>query len=196
MVLIKYKDFHLDVPNNVYLPSDDTNLFIETLKKEIIINKDNLLEVGAGSGIISLSVYDFFKEITLVDIDEDVINYLNNLKKKNFLKKINIIKSDLFTNLDFKKYSVIIFNPPYVPSDQIEINSTDGGKKGSEVILKFLNNLKRFLNNEGVCYLLISSHNNFSKIKSIIKNNNFKYKIISEKKLFFEKLMILKISDI
>jgi release factor glutamine methyltransferase len=90
---------------------------------------------------------------------------------------------------------VIVFNPPYVPSEEIIDFSTDGGKKGSEIILKFLNGLKKHLNKKGVCYLLISSHNNLSKIKKEIKQNNLKYKIINEKNIFFEKLNVLKISE-
>jgi methylase of polypeptide subunit release factors len=45
MVLIKYKDYHLDIPKKVYLPSDDTYLLIDSLKKENLCQK-TFLEVG------------------------------------------------------------------------------------------------------------------------------------------------------
>ncbi len=45
MVLIKYKDYHLEIPKVVYLPSDDTYLLIDSLKNENC-DKKTFLEVG------------------------------------------------------------------------------------------------------------------------------------------------------
>lgn len=195
MIKLSFKEYLLNIPQNVYLPSEDTYLLIETLEKENFKNKKSFLEVGPGSGIISLSVYNNFKKLTLVDIDKIVIDYLKDLKKEYSLEKITILQSDLFTEIKDKKFDVIVFNPPYVPSEKIEVFSTDGGKDGCEVILKFIKKLKNHLNKEGVCYLLVSSHNNLKKIYNEILKNQLTYNILQEKNIFFEKLIILKICD-
>ncbi len=195
MFQIKYKDYDLDLPEGIYLPSDDTYLLIETLKKESFKFKNCFLEVGPGSGVITFEFYNLFNNLTVLDIDIKVINYLNKIKKKYVLEKLEIIQSDLFSKIKNKKFDVIVFNPPYVPSETIDVFSTDGGKEGSEIIFKFINDLKSFLNKEGVCYLLVTSHNNLKKIYQIILKNNLKYEIINQKNIFFEKLIILKISE-
>lgn len=195
MVKISFKDYLLEIPKGIYLPSEDTYLFLDTLKKESFNKRSSFLEMGPGSGILSLSLYGFFENLCLCDIDLKVVNYLEDLKKKYSLNKMTIIQSNLFSNLKNKKFDVIIFNPPYVPSEKIEVFSTDGGKKGSEIIFNFLENIKFYLKKKGVCYLLVSSHNDLKKIYNIILKNHLTYNILSEKKLFFEKLLILKICE-
>jgi len=195
MIKLSYKDYLLEIPKGIYLPSDDTYLLLEVLKKESFLEKNVFLEIGPGSGILSLSLYDYFENLYLVDIDLKVVNYLLNLKKKYSLNKINIAQSDLFKKLNSKKFDVIVFNPPYVPSENIEEFSTDGGKDGSEIIYEFLKDLKNHLKKDGVCYLLVSSNNNLKKIYDIILKSHLTYNILKEKNIFFEKLMILKICD-
>jgi len=193
MVELFYKNYVLDIPRDIYYPSDDTYLLIETLEKELKNKKiNNVLEIGTGSGLVSLSIYDIVENLTLVDININVINYILDIKQKYNLNKLNIIQSNLFEKIN-KKYNLIIFNPPYVPSEEIVDLATDGGKEGSEIINKFLDKLNIFLEDNGVCYLLISSLNNKNKIFKKIKENDLKYEILSSRRLFFEELIILKI---
>jgi len=130
-----------------------------------------------------------------VDIDENVIVHLENIKKKYGLENQTIVKSDLFSNLLDEKFDVIVFNPPYVPSEEVEILSTDGGEDGSEIILRFIPQLPHFLKEDGVCYLLVSSHNNLDEIYYELTYNNLVFEKVLEKNIFFENLIVLKISD-
>lgn len=196
MVELFYKNYVLDIPKDVYYPSDDTYLLLNTLEKELKNKKfKNSLELGTGNGLLSLSIYDKVTDLTLVDININVINHIIGIKQKYNLNKINVIQSNLFEKIS-KKYNLIIFNPPYVPSEGFDDLATDGGKEGSEIIIKFLNKLYDFLEDDGVCYLLISSLNNKNKIFQKIKENNLEYKIIDSKRIFFEELIILKIKKI
>jgi len=193
MVELFYKNYVLDIPKDVYYPSDDTYLLLNTLEKELKNKKfKSSLEIGTGNGLLSLSIYDQVTDLTLVDININVIHHIIGIKKKYNLNKINVIQSNLFEKIS-KKYNLIIFNPPYVPSECFDDLATDGGKEGSEIIIRFLNKLYDFLEDNGVCYLLISSLNNKNKIFKKIKENNFEYKILNSKRIFFEELITLKI---
>jgi len=195
MVQFNYKDFLLNLSKEVYPPLEDTFLMLDSLEKEFVKNDKSFLELGSGSGIISLKAASFFKKITSIDIDENVINHLNLLKEKYSLDNQIIIQSDLFSAIEDEKFDCIVFNPPYVPSEQIEVLSTDGGEEGSEIILRFISQLPNFLKKNGVCYLLVSSHNNLDEIYFELKFNKLKFEPVSEKNIFFEKLIVLKISD-
>ncbi|MEK6845217.1 MAG: hypothetical protein AABY26_00540, partial [Nanoarchaeota archaeon] len=78
-----------------------------------------------------------------------------------------------------------------LPKDK---NSDDktiyGGKKGYEVIEKFIKKAKNYLKRDGKILLLFSSLTNKEKIEKIIEKNKVKYNQIDKQKLFFEELYV------
>jgi release factor glutamine methyltransferase len=207
MTILNFKQYSLDIPARVYLPSDDTDLMIEVLDAEIIkSNKtfDSAIELGSGNGFLSLEIYDNVKEIISTDINPIVIDYLLNVKEQYNLEKQKITYSNLFDSIDEKKkFDLIIFNPPYVPSEEIlsedddEINGYDlavnGGERGREIIDLFIEQLPKHLKETGICYFLVSSLNDVSEIIKKFLEIKLTAKIIDSKKLFFEELFVLKI---
>ncbi len=205
MPTLNFKEYSLDMPEDVYLPSEDTDLMLEVIKTEISNQNflfNTAIEIGAGNGFLSLCVYDYVNIIYSVDINPIVVDYLLRIKKKYNLDKQIILQSDLFSKIDQnQKFDLIIFNPPYVPSEKINTEkqtsgidlAVDGGKDGLEIINKFIDQLFFFLSDYGVCYLLISSLNKQKKIEELLKKNNLFFEIVGSKKLFFEELFVLKI---
>lgn len=206
MTILKFKDYSLEIPARVYLPSDDTDLMLEVLEKEIL--KPNVqflsaIELGSGNGFLSLEIYNNIKKLISTDINPIVIDYLLNIKEQYNLEKQKIVYSNLFDSIGEQKFDLIIFNPPYVPTDEIlnedddEINGYDlavnGGIEGREIIDEFVKQLPCHLEKEGVCYLLVSSLNSPLDIIENLKLENLSAKIIDSKKLFFEELFVFKI---
>ncbi len=173
---------------NVYEPEEDTYLLLDLVKNK----KGKILDMGSGSGILGLTNAFFNPEniVYCVDVDENAIKTINKNKKINKIKNAMAIKSDLFSNMN-EKFDYIFFNPPYLPGNKYK--DLDGGKYGDEIILKFLRDVKKYLNNNGTVYLLFSSHTRQDRIYALLKKLNFNYKIIKEKNLFFEKLFVLEI---
>lgn len=176
----------------IYSPAEDSYLMQEVLKKvlpEFLKQNHNakFLEMGAGSGIIARTLIELKvnpENIFLAEIDDETIKYL----KKNFTN-LKIIHSNLFDKLSKnKKFDFIIFNPPYLPEDEREDKesqiATTGGKKGSEIINKFLEQAKDYLNSDGKIFLLTSS------LTRKINFRNYKKEKIAEKKIFFEKIFV------
>jgi HemK-related putative methylase len=193
-----YKKYLLEIPKDCYIPSEDTFLLLNLLEKEIVKEYNNVLEMGFGSGIISLYLYDYAKQIDCFDINPIAIKHLQKLKLKYDLTKMKIFFSNLFEKSN-KKYDLIVFNPPYVSSKKIDLKdfealATDGGKDGSETILKFIDQLNNYLAESGVCYLLISTLNKIENIRKVLQKKHLQLEIVSNKKLFFEELLILRIS--
>ena len=177
----------------IYEPAEDSYLMSDVLKKELkkllIVNSElKLLEIGVGSGInldVALKVGVNRKNIIGTDINSKAVSYCKSLGFK-------VIKSDLFSNVK-GKYNLIIFNPPYLPLDKDEPKSsrmaTTGGRKGNEIIIKFLKQAQRHLNKDGKIFLITSSLSeevNFDKL-------DYKAVKINYKDLFFEKLHLWKL---
>jgi release factor glutamine methyltransferase len=174
------------VLKEIYQPAEDSYFFAEFLKKYLLKHKINsYLDMGAGSGILPETVLNFIdkKNIQTADINSEAVKIL---KKKGF----SSIKTDLFSKVK-GKFDLITFNAPYLPRDTREPKSsqvaTTGGKKGDEISVKFLNQAKKHLSQNGKILLLISSLTPMDKIKE------FNPKIVAKKKIFMEELLILEI---
>lgn len=112
------------VDKRVLIPRADTEILVEQCK--IILEemeKPKVLDIGTGSGAISISLAKEIKKGMFygADISSDalevaVINRALN-KVENNLK---FIKSDVFSNIKEKEFDMIISNPPYIPLHEYE----------------------------------------------------------------------------
>ncbi|MGO1580986.1 MAG: peptide chain release factor N(5)-glutamine methyltransferase [Peptoniphilaceae bacterium] len=156
------------INKKVLIPRKDTEISIDVLK--YIIDKNNiknLLEIGVGSGIVSVTMGLERSHIdyTGVDVSEEAINNtitnINNYKLEN----IKIVQSDIYSNIN-ETFDIIYSNPPYIESVeienlQIEIKdfeprlALDGGKDGLYFYRKIIKNLDKHLNKNGFLVLEI-----------------------------------------
>jgi len=165
----------------IYSPSEDSFLLSETLKKEIKNTNIKFLEIGIGSGIqLQTAKHLGIREIFGADINPDAVKHCKSLG-------FDCIQSDLFQNVK-GKYNLIVFNPPYLPLDKREPKdsrlATTGGKKGSEIINKFLKQAKKHLAKYGRIFLLTSS------LTKAIDWQDYNKKLLATKKIFFEELYV------
>ncbi|HLC31650.1 MAG TPA: HemK2/MTQ2 family protein methyltransferase [Candidatus Nanoarchaeia archaeon] len=173
-----------------YQPAEDSFLLAAVVKN--YAKNKTVLDMGTGSGIQAQTAFTAkAKTVLAADIDPEVISHLK--------KKIPSIQSDLFSNIS-SSFDLIICNPPYLPEDTREPQhsrlQTTGGKKGDELILRFLKTAPDHLNKKGIILLLLSSLTPQKRILSLLKKENLTHEIIAEKKLFFESLYVWKIEKI
>ena len=132
------RKFYVD--KGVLIPRQDTEVLvekmIEILKNNILKNKNfgknskihpKILDIGVGSGIIgitaALEVEDSY--VLGVDISEKALETAE--KNKQFLNVSNIkfLKSDLFENIEYRQFDMIVSNPPYISLNEVGIMSDD-----------------------------------------------------------------------
>jgi len=179
---------------SIYKPAEDSYLMSRILKQQVPpLLKENpnlkFLEIGAGSGIhlqTALNLGVKSEKIFSSDIDEKAVSHCASLG-------FNCIHSDLFEKIE-GKYDIIIFNPPYLPEDAREPlssrTSTTGGKKGNEIILRFLQQAKSHLNKNGKIFLITSSLSGDIDFESL----DYEAREIDCEKLFFERLCVWEIT--
>ena len=165
----------------IYEPAEDSFLLQKYVRKYA---KGKVLDMGTGSGIQALTALEKTKDVLAVDIDEEIVK---EAKKKG----IKARTSNLFSNVR-GKFDLIIFNPPYLPEDKREPKSsalaTTGGKKGYEIIEKFLKDAKKFLKKDGKILLIFSSLT--GNVEKLFKRYEYKFKNLEEKKVFFETIFV------
>ncbi len=165
----------------IYEPSDDSYLLLKYVRKYAL---GKVLDVGTGTGIQAVGALENTDDVLAVDINPECVEYV---KKKG----VNAKKSDLFSDVG-GKFDVIIFNPPYLPEDEREDKesklSTTGGKKGYEVLHKFLKQAKNFLNSEGKILIVFSSLT--GNVDLILKKEGYIFECLEEEKVFMETLYV------
>jgi HemK-related putative methylase len=172
----------------IYQPAEDSFLLAKFVEKEIDKNKIiEVLDMGSGSGIqaeTAIKAGINSEGIILADINPDAIKIL----KKKFPES-KVILSDLFSKIpDSFKFNLIIFNPPYLPDNKFDKESdTSGGKKGSEVINRFLKQAKKYLSEKGKILLITSS------LTKNINWQDFNKKLLGKKRAFFEEIYAWKL---
>jgi release factor glutamine methyltransferase len=166
----------------IYQPAEDSYLLQKQVKK-FVKQGMKVLDMGTGSGIQAITAKEQGAEVLAVDINKECLKIPN----------VKTLHSDLFQNVK-GSFDLIIFNPPYLPEDEREPEdsklATTGGKKGNEIIIKFLKQVKNHLKENGKILLLFSSLTPDMEI--ILKD--FKTKKLSEEKIPYEKLYVYGLS--
>jgi len=135
-----------NVRDGVLIPRPETEILVENAEailKEI--EKPKVLEIGVGSGIISVMLALLIPEVEIiaVDINDKALELAkSNANKHHVEDKITFITSDLFTNVPDVKFDMVISNPPYIADDyklpqnvQYEpSNALFGGNIGDELL--------------------------------------------------------------
>ena len=75
-----------------------------------------ILDIGTGTGLIALMMAQRYPQakVTAIDIDDGAVRQAKeNVSASPFVDRINVIKADVLTFEEEKKYDSIVCNPPF-----------------------------------------------------------------------------------
>ena len=168
------------------IPRPETELLIYKVTKLFKNKKINILDIGTGSGCILLSI---LKELnysrgTGIDISAKAVETAKvNSKKLNLLHRSKFKVFDI-NNFHVGKYDLIVSNPPYIPSKDIQNLSKDiinyeplialhGGLEGLDLIKKVIYKSTSLLRRNGLVAIEIGN-NQYLKVSSLLKQHGFR----------------------
>ncbi|GFE54754.1 SPOC domain containing protein, putative [Babesia ovis] len=104
---------------------------------------------------------------------------LETLERNGVNKKADTLTADMFTSFNTDRcknvVDLVLFNPPYVPSDGNEdtLDLLDmawyGGVMGREVIDRFIDEVGNYLSQDGTVYLLLEKRNDVPGVVSKVE---------------------------
>jgi len=169
-----YKGINIIVKPGVFHPG----LFFST---KILLNfieglelKDqSFLELGAGSGIISIYAAQKGAQVTTTDISKIAVdNIINNVKKNDV--EVEIIHSNLFENIRFKKFDYIIINPPYYSKTPIsEKDYAWYCGNDFEFFRSLFNTVSNYIIESSKIFMILSEDCDIITIKNIAKKDGY-----------------------
>lgn len=134
------------VEQGVLIPRPETEILVEKayelLKEE---KKPRILEIGVGSGIISIILAKLLSDVSIIAVD--INKQALRLAKKNAIKhkvedKIEFRLSNLFENVKENEFDILVSNPPYIENEyklpkNVKFepsNALFAGEKGDEIL--------------------------------------------------------------
>lgn len=173
----------------VFIPRPETEKLVELVVKDRHSNEHfNFLEVGCGTGAVSLAILKNLPGSTGVALDRSVLAYSLakcNTIEQGFENRLNIIHHKLSSEsllpeaLEDKVFDAIVSNPPYIKTKDIEglplevklyedWNALNGGADGLIVIKLIFELARRHLKKEGKLWLEVDS-SQIVPIENILK---------------------------
>ena len=191
---MKMGKFEIETDDLVYIPSDDTFLLAENLE---IKKGQSVLEIGTGSGLVSMYASLLTEDITATDINFNALELAEKNFKLNNIGTIKLAFGDLFEPVKDRKFDVILFNTPYLPTDSDDIINDDlnyafdGGLDGRKVIDRFINDVSNHLNDKGIVQIIQSSLSDNDRTLHMFDRNGFIAEIAASEKFFFEEIVLI-----
>ena len=120
-----------------------SNKHEDNVENEANSSSLNILDLCTGSGCIGISVAKHlpYQELLLVDLSEKALAVAKKNAEKHLGENVTLLQSDLLTEVQGKKFSLLLSNPPYIvsrviPSLDREVSeyepkmALDGGEDG------------------------------------------------------------------
>ena len=177
------RDFKCDA--RALIPRPETEELVSLILKEKgkLNQPTRILDVGAGSGVIGISLaaeLENTSEVVLADISSDALA----LAKENaeaLEAQVTLVESDLFSHLE-GTFDLIVANLPYVPERDRESLAPElahdpdlalfSGPDGMDLIKKFLSEVGNYLNPGGKVAMEVG-HDQGKASAALLQKNSF-----------------------
>jgi len=201
----EFMGLEIKVNKDVLIPRPETEILVETALEFARKEKPRrILDLGTGSGCIAVTLSKYLKGLE-VDASDISAEALEAAKENAALHgaRVNFIKSDLFSRLQYKEYGIIISNPPYIAQGQIkklqpEVRfepriALDGGADGLDFYRRIILNAVNHLRENGLLIMEIGFNQRNAlegifnrpklfKIEKVVKDYNDIERVIAARK--------------
>ena len=150
-----------------------------------------MLEVGCGSGVVSIHCARNGCDVIAVDINPLAVELARRNATANDVD-IPVSESDVYENVE-GRFDTIVFNLPYLPVDEegLLAKAWSGGPDGLGPLPRLLEGAPGHLNPDGRVVVVVSSLTEPRALEDALEG--YEVRTLGEERLFFERLSVLEI---
>ncbi|MDR1954825.1 MAG: methyltransferase [Candidatus Methanoplasma sp.] len=174
--------------DDVYPPSEDSILLIGSF---VVRPGERILEIGCGSGIVSMHCALNGCIVTCGDINRKAVALTKRNMMLNSLKA-DVVETDVYSRIT-GRFDTIIFNLPYLPVSERGglALAWSGGESGLGPLPELIAGAKDHLLPNGRLIVVVSSLMDRDALRSVLEGHNVR--VLAELPLFFERLSVLEV---
>jgi release factor glutamine methyltransferase len=189
-----YKGITVEVPPKVFHPGffSSTKLLLRYLEHEPLEGK-SFLELGAGSGLISICAAKRGADVVASDISWSAIRCVESNAGTNRVM-VEVIHSDLFLNLPLRNFDFIVINPPYYKQKAVTEwdRAWNCGEKG-EYFEELFRDLRHFMHSGSKVLMVLCDGCDLEMISEMANDNSFEMICVHTSKTLLERNFIFQI---
>lgn len=205
----EFMGLNFQVTPAVLIPRPDTEILVERAIEEAenMHRPLNIVDIGTGSGAITLSLAHFIQgcHVHSVDISKEASEIAQeNARNLCVEEKVTFYIGDIFSPLGpelQKSVDLLISNPPYIPREEInhlqrEVRlfephlALDGGEDGLDFYRRLIQEGKKFLSSQGKMIFEVG-HDQAEDVVQIMKEEDYFKRIEIKKDLAGIKRVVL-----
>lgn len=180
-VEILFDKYSLILTPGVFNPLlGEGSILMRDCKKYLYGN--NVLEIGTGSGALSILSSEKSKSIIATDISPLAVECAKkNVKRLNLENKIEVRQGDLFEPVKGEIFDKIILNPPFIEGKANSFIENSYYDSNYETLTSFFNNVRNYLTEEGNIILCFGSVGDINYLNWLITANHFNVQFIENR---------------
>ena len=190
--ILGHVDFYgidIRVGTGVLIPRPETEFLVEASIKSAFSQKSttgepvHILDLCTGSGCVALAIGKHLPSAVVyaTDISDKALSYAYENRKRNGIGNVTFLKGDLYEPVDGQEFDLIVSNPPYVKSNDMNLlqpeiidweprEALDGGKDGMVFYRRILPLAGRCLKEGGAIFLEIGQGGAYEVIEIAVSS--------------------------
>ena len=173
--------------DDVLIPRPETERLVDiSLECVNKLQHPRILEVGTGSGCISISIALIRSDakVLSIDISQNALNKAQENSDYHKTKNVNFLKLDFLKEIPSERFDIIVSNPPYIPLEEMKNIMIDVKEYEPEIALTdYIDGLRfyerfaelgpKILKKEGWMVLEVGTNNHPEKVAKVFHSKGY-----------------------
>jgi release factor glutamine methyltransferase len=183
----RYENISLVILPGVFHPGlFGSSKFLLQYLDEVQVSGKTFLDVGTGSGAIAIMAAKHGAIVTAIDLSKLAVeNALLNAKQNKV--EVEVLHSDLFSNVPATSFDFIFINPPYYQRTAVseaELAWYCGDE--FQYYQQLFSTISNFIHSQTIIVMVLSQDCDLDRIFQIAASHEFRFEVLREKSVLFD----------